>query len=76
MQPILVVMAILGCGDAGDTCQQVDRMPTTYASVAACNAAAADELGRRTDLSYPVVMAQCQAAPSSMVADATRAKRR
>lgn len=71
MHPVLIVMAVLGCGDGGEQCQQVERLPTTYASVAACNAAAQDELGRYNNLDYPTIMAQCQAAPGSMVADAT-----
>ena len=60
MNPVLIVMAILGCADAGDQCQTVKVEPVTYASVAACNAAAEATLGRYTGLTYPVVAASCQ----------------
>lgn len=70
MHPVLIVMAVLGCADDGAQCQLIQRLPTTYASVNACNQAAETELGRLSDLDYPTIMAQCQADPGAVVADA------
>lgn len=65
MEPLYFIMAIMGCGDAGDACQQARTMPVRYPSAIACRAAIADQLGRNTDLSFPVITAACQ--PSSML---------
>ncbi len=60
MAPFLYVMAILGCGDDGSTCSRERVEPTTYGSVAECNAAMPAVLARHTDLSFPVITAACQ----------------
>ena len=72
MNPALVVMAILGCGDGGDQCQTVRVEPTQFVSVAECNAAAETTLQRYTGLSYPVVAVRCQkaTAPTYVAASA------
>lgn len=62
MGPILYVMAILGCGEAEASCQQVDVASAQYQTIDACNAATAEEVERRLDLAYPVVVAQCHEA--------------
>jgi hypothetical protein len=54
-------MAILGCGDAGTACEAVTVAPARYESVSACMAAQEDVLAR-TDIMYPVVMAECRPA--------------
>ena len=72
MHPLMIVMAVLGCADDATQCQLVHRVPTTYASVAACNKAAESELGRLSNLDFPTIMAQCQAEPEAVVAVATR----
>ena len=60
MNSVLIVMAILGCGDAGDQCQTVRVAPATYTSVEACKAAMPLELEKATDLPYPAIQADCQ----------------
>lgn len=56
----LIFMAIMGCGDAGGSCQEVARAPVAYASMAECQAAQ-DAVLARTDLDFPEVAAQCVA---------------
>ncbi len=68
MGPIFYVMAILGCGEADAACQQVDVAKAQYQSMAECNSATAEEVERRLDLAYPVVVAQCQQANSKLAA--------
>ena len=68
----LVVMAILGCADAGEQCQQVGVARAHYVSVAECNAASRVELERQTDQPYPVIMVQCEAAPRVQIASAAK----
>jgi hypothetical protein len=60
MEPVLFVMAILGCGDDGQQCSQQRVEPVHYASAAACQAAVPRALMRNTDVDYPVVGAECQ----------------
>jgi len=62
------VMAILGCGDAGASCQQVRVVEARYESFAACQAAYQAVLGASSDVDYPVIMAQCRPASRSMAA--------
>lgn len=60
MEPVFYVMAILGCGDFQDQCQQARIEPARYQSAAQCQAAMADVLPRHMDLSFPTVAASCQ----------------
>ena len=60
MEPLYYVMAILGCGDDGSTCQRARTEPARYSSPAQCQAAMAVSLQRNTDLSYPVIQATCE----------------
>lgn len=60
MEPLYYMMAIMGCGDMGDTCQQARIMPVRYQSAVACRMAMAETLPRQTDLAYPVITAACQ----------------
>lgn len=60
MEPVFYVMAILGCGDFQDQCQQARIEPVRYQSAAQCQAAMAQVLPRHTDLSYPTIAASCQ----------------
>jgi len=62
MGPAIFIMAILGCGEADTSCQQVSVAQARYESVAACNADTASAVERNADLPYPVVVAQCQRA--------------
>ena len=70
MNTALIAMAILGCGDAGDQCQTVRVEAPRFATIEACNAAAADTLTRYTGLTYPVVAVRCQKAAVPTLATA------
>lgn len=65
MQAAFFLMAIMGCGEGEAPCQQVRLLETRYESQAACTAATEAAVRRFTDLDYPVVVAQCQAAGAS-----------
>ena len=70
MNPALIVMAILGCSDAGDECQTVRYDQAQYVSVAECNAAAEAALTRYSGLTYPVIAVRCQKPSAPMIVDA------
>ena len=69
MAATAIIMAILGCGDAGTSCEAVSVAPVRYESVSAC-VAAQDEVLAASDIMYPVVTAQCRpvgsATPASL----------
>ena len=67
MSGATILMAILGCGDAGTSCEQVQILPVRYESVSAC-VAAQDAVLARADVMYPVVTAQCREAGSTVPA--------
>ncbi|UUL82020.1 hypothetical protein [Sphingomonas qomolangmaensis] len=60
MDPLFYVIAIMGCGDVGNSCQEARVEPARYESAAQCQAAMGDALVRNSDLSFPVVSAACQ----------------
>ena len=60
MEPLLYVMAILGCGEDDSACREVRIAQARYATEAACLAATEAELYRNDDLPYPSVVAQCR----------------
>lgn len=62
MEPLLFVMAILGCGEGDAPCREVAVAEARYESQAQCLAATEAELLRRDDLLYPAVVAQCRPA--------------
>ncbi|MEP9401338.1 hypothetical protein [Sphingomonas sp. VNH70] len=76
MAPLVYVMAILGCGDDGAACTRERIAPATFATVAECQAAVPAMLTRNTDLSYPVIMADCQAGSRETIAQAQSMVRR
>lgn len=76
MNGVLVAMAILGCGDDGTSCQTVRQLEPKYASVEACNAASPAVLEGFTDLTYPIIMAQCQKQSAPAVAQVELPRRR
>ncbi len=76
MAPLVYVMAILGCGDDGAACTRERIAPATFASVAECQAAVPAMLTRHTDLSYPVITADCQAGSRETIALAQPTPRR
>lgn len=65
MTTAFFIMAILGCGDAETSCQQVRVAEAHYATVDACVAATTAVLTRNADLQYPVVSAQCRGVTSA-----------
>lgn len=72
MEPVFYVMAILGCGDFQEQCQQARIAPTRYQSAAQCQAAMAQVLPRHTDLSYPTIAATCQRRGEQMARTETK----
>lgn len=60
MGPALYIIAILGCGDGGQVCQQVRLAPATYASHDACALAAPGVLARNTDVDAPEIRVECR----------------
>ncbi len=71
MATATILMAILGCGDAGTQCEQVAVSPVQYSSVSAC-IAAQDEVLASSDVMYPVVTAQCRASGQAVPASVTK----
>jgi hypothetical protein len=72
MEPVYFVMAILGCGDLQDQCQQARVEPTRYQSAAQCQAAMTQVLPRHMDLSFPTIAATCQRNGQQMARADTR----
>lgn len=58
MEPILYVMAILGCGESDASCREVRVEQAAYRSEAQCMAATESALMRNDDLVFPSVVAQ------------------
>ena len=54
------VVAILGCGDAGDRCADARVLTARYATAAECRAQLSTVLAKHTDLDFPTVMADCR----------------
>ncbi len=62
MEPVLFVMAILGCGESDAPCREVRVDRARYRSEAACMAATGDALLRSDDLLFPSIVARCRPA--------------
>ena len=60
MEPLMFVMAILGCGEADTACQELRVAQAQYRSEAECLAATETELLRHNDLAFPTIVAQCR----------------
>ena len=67
MGPAIYLIAILGCGEGDNACQEGQIAEPRFASEAACTAATATVLERYTDLAYPSVVAQCRPAGAAPV---------
>ena len=65
MEPLIYVMAILGCGEGDAACRQLALVETRYHTEAACLAATEEQLLRRDDLAFPNVVAECRRAGAS-----------
>ena len=75
MEPLFFVMAILGCGDGQAQCQQARIVPARYETMAQCRAALPDQIAQNTDLSYPVIAADCRQGGQRMASGAKGAAR-
>lgn len=64
MEPLLYIMAILGCGESDAACREVALVEARYQSEEECLAATEEQLLRRDDLLFPSVVAQCRRADS------------
>ncbi len=62
MEPLVYILAILGCGESDASCRELRIAETRYQSEAACVEATEIELIRHDDLPYPTVVAQCRRA--------------
>jgi hypothetical protein len=62
VEPVLYVMAILGCGESDAACREVRIAEQSYRSEAACMAATEDALMRADDLVFPSIVARCRPA--------------
>lgn len=60
MEPLMFVMAILGCGESDAPWREVQVIEARYASEADCLAATGAQLMRQGALPYPNVVAQCR----------------
>lgn len=76
MEPVLYVMAILGCADDASQCRNARVEPVTYQSAAACQAAMPAALMRNSDLSFPTISAACQQRGERMVRNEQQNARR
>lgn len=60
MEPLIFVMAILGCGEGDAPCRELRLVEQRFASEQACMAATEDVLARNDDILFPSVVAQCR----------------
>jgi hypothetical protein len=60
MEPLYYVMAIMGCADGGDMCSEARIAQPQFTSYQACQLAMDDQLMLNSDLSFPVIQAQCR----------------
>lgn len=67
MEPILYVMAIMGCGDGQQICSEARVEPAQYTSIQACQEAMPAALVRNADIDFPVVTATCRSTGMRMV---------
>jgi len=71
MKAAFIVMSILGCDDNGAACTAVAQVPTQWQTIAACDADSEKQLGTYTNINYPMVVAVCQTADTTALADST-----
>jgi hypothetical protein len=61
MQAVLIAMTILGCDDSVSRCSYVATVDKHWETVAACDAEAERRLKAYANVSYPSVIAVCEA---------------
>ncbi|MFS8144335.1 hypothetical protein [Rhizobium sp. BR 249] len=67
MQAVLIAMTILGCDDSVSQCRYVATVDKRWETVAACDAEAERRLKTYANVSYPSVIAVCEA-PKALAA--------
>ncbi|RUM25463.1 hypothetical protein EFQ99_11960 [Rhizobium vallis] len=67
MQAVLIAMTILGCDDSVSQCNYVATVDKRWETVAACDAEAERRLKTYANVSYPSVIAVCEA-PKALAA--------
>ncbi|MBB4290275.1 hypothetical protein GGE16_002315 [Rhizobium leguminosarum] len=67
MQAVLIAMTILGCDDSISQCSYVATVDKRWETVAACDAEAERQLKTYANVSYPSVIAVCEA-PKALAA--------
>ncbi|ANL46892.1 hypothetical protein AMC82_CH02239 [Rhizobium phaseoli] len=67
MQAVLIAMTILGCDDSVSQCSYVATVDKRWETVAACDAEAERRLKAYANVSYPSVIAVCEA-PKALAA--------
>lgn len=72
MDPLIYVMAIMGCGDGGAACQQMRTVETRFESLAACQAAAQTQLLAHSDIDAPEILASCRSVTNQFVSASPR----
>lgn len=68
LEPILYVMAILGCGESDAACRELRVDRARYRSEASCMAATGTALMRNDDLPFPTIVARCRPAGARLEA--------
>jgi hypothetical protein len=69
MKAAFIVMSILGCDDSGVRCLPVASVAQQWPTVALCDAASERELSKFKNVNYPMVVAVCQTADTTALAD-------
>lgn len=69
MKAAFIVMSILGCDDAGATCMPIAQVEQQWQTIAACDAESEAHLSHYANVSHPMVVAVCQTANSTALAD-------
>ena len=63
MKSMVIVMALMGCGDDGGQCELVKTVPGNWASLEVCEAQAENQIAALADLgnsNFPVIAASCK----------------
>ncbi len=72
MNSAIIVMTILGCSDAADSCEFIRTANARYSTQAQCEAQVATELQRTGSAGYPTVAAICE--PQRQLVERKKAK--
>lgn len=59
MKTVFIILSLLGCDDAVQSCDVLASPARTYQSEAACRAASLTLLEEAVDRPYPTIVAQC-----------------